>query len=223
MAAEALAHGWDQNTLLTLHQWMKDAAAGAARWITADRRWAIVVEHETDLLVYRSYTPTDVELVFMPPTWDLTKPESRVVAYTDGSGTTAKKAAGIGVALYRQDAAPEYVAENIGEGTNNRAELCAIWRALRAVPDTGRDVDIYSDSEYAIGALTQDWARNVNAELIENIRIDLTLRQRQRSGGHKPVRFFHVDGHAGNEGNEVADKLANIGRKLVKKISLYEG
>lgn len=135
-----------------------------------------------------------------------------VIAYTDGSGTTAGKTAGIGVVIYEKGQPPLYIAENIGKGTNNVAELRAIWRVLKQFPDKSQPITIYSDSEYAIGSLTLDWSPQANRELIEQIRADLESRTN--------VKLIHVDGHSGHEGNEIADALANIGRKLVKKVSL---
>jgi ribonuclease HI len=208
-AAHLLAAGWRRDTLSTLNSAMRDYDADGAK-IVANHLLAI--KHETTLLAYRSYAPADIERVFAPPV-DLCKP---VIAYCDGSGNTSDKPAGIGVVVYGLDANPVFIAENIGLGTNNRAELCAAWRALRAVPDTAQCLVIRTDSEYTAGALTKDWARNSNAELIGNIRRDLSFR-------HGNVRFEHVDGHAGIEGNEVADKLANIGRKLITTVSMYEG
>lgn len=135
-----------------------------------------------------------------------------VIAYADGSGTTAGKVAGIGVVIYEKGQRPLYIAENIGPGTNNVAELRAIWRILKQFPDRDRRIIIYSDSEYAIGSLTLDWSPQANKELIEAIRADLSTRT--------GVMFIHVDGHSGHTGNEIADQLANIGRKLVKEVSL---
>jgi ribonuclease HI len=212
-AVRALAAGWRKDTLLALNQIMRCGEKGGD--FIAD--WAFVTEPDPSCglmskrIIYRSYTPADVENSFLqaPDT------EIEVTAFADGSGNTFDKPAGIGVVIYRPWAQTEFVAEHIGLGTNNRAELCAIWRGLRAVPDTAQALLIKSDSQYAIGALTKEWMRNKNAELIENIRKDLGLRL--------AVRFEHVDGHSGHEGNEVADRLAKIGCKLVTKVSLYEG
>jgi len=138
-----------------------------------------------------------------------------VIAYCDGSGTTANKPAGIGVVLYRENRDPVLIAKNIGNGTNNVAELTAVWEALRACPNTNTPILIKTDSQYTIGVLTnRDWTLNVNVELIQKIRTDLDLRK-------KNIAFEHVDGHSGIEGNETADSLAKIARKIVTKVSLY--
>lgn len=126
--------------------------------------------------------------------------------WCDGSGTTAGRPAGIGVACL-QPASTVWVcvAESVGLGTNNYAELKAIERALALFP---RDIKllIRSDSAYAIGSVTLPWKAEANKELIESIRAELALRKGN-------VRFEHCDGHAGVVGNEMADALAKVGRK----------
>lgn len=136
-----------------------------------------------------------------------------VIAYADGSGTTSNKIAGIGVVIYEKGKVPLYIAECIGPGTNNRAELIAIWRIIKQFPELDRRILIYSDSEYAIGSLTLNWSPQVNQDLIANIRKDLATRT--------GICLEHVDGHAGINGNEIADSLAKIGRKYVKEITVY--
>lgn len=158
------------------------------------------------------YNGSDGRELTLASRFQYTPPPEETVCYCDGSGTTQEKPSGIGVVVYEPHCAPQLIAENIGPGTNNRAELAAIWRALRAVPDLQRRILIRSDSEYAQGVLTKDWALKSNVELITAIREDLALR-----GNH--VRFEYVAGHAGIEGNELADRLANIGRKVVSKIT----
>lgn len=170
--------------------------------------WGLNIEGS--LLIYRSYNLIEIQAAFDSVTG------GEFIAYCDGSGTTGDKPAGIGCYINRVVDKPLFFAENIGPGTNNRAELCAIWRALRTFPDVSQKLLIRTDSEYAIGSLTKDWARNKNEELITNIRLDLGHRRGN-------VRFEHVDGHSGVEGNEVADKLAAIGRKIITTVSVYEG
>lgn len=139
--------------------------------------------------------------------------KEKATVYTDGSGTTKDKPAGIGV--YVIDGPHRvFVSENIGNGTNNRAELCAIWRALRQFPWLHKPILVRSDSEYAIGSMTQDWHPNVNADLIRRMREDLAERNFK-------VEFEHVPGHSKIEGNEIADRLSGVGRKLVTLVTDY--
>ncbi len=171
-----------------------------------DYFWGIYVPAR-GLLFYPSTSPTEIVRAFSEP---VTK-NLATVAYCDGSGMTSDKVAGIGVAIYQSGERPVLIAENIGKGTNNVAELRAIWRALQQFPNVNQRMIICSDSEYAIGSMTKAWNASANAELIRYMRADLAMRPN--------VKFKHVDGHSGVMGNEVADQLANIGRKLVTEIS----
>jgi len=81
------------------------------------------------------------------------------------------------------------------------------------------DALIYSDSHYAIKCVTE-WFQNwiargwvtsgsgkkqvENRDLVEEIL--LVIRDREQAGGK--TRFEWVKGHAGDEGNEGADRLA---------------
>lgn len=127
-----------------------------------------------------------------------------VDVWCDGSGTSLDSEAGAGIVLM----VPGYdrVERGIylGHGTNNFAELSAIRNAVlllaeMKVPPT-RKIRVYSDSEYAIGALTKSWDIKANADIVDATKA--VCRTYPRLG------LFHVKGHAGNEGNEAADKLA---------------
>lgn len=128
------------------------------------------------------------------------------VIWTDGSGTFNDDHAGIGVVVDEGEHGIREYSEYIGLGTNNVAELTAIYRGLQAVPDRRRKILVRSDSEYSIGILTKPWVPKKNKELVEAIRADLEWRGPN-------VRFQHVRGHVGIEGNERADKLAKAGRE----------
>lgn len=107
-------------------------------------------------------------------------------------------------------------------GTNQIAELTAVLVALRTYrPGTARaakNLTIYSDSSYAIGASTtwlegwkaKGWMRAgkkpiSNLPIIQAIDAELTLRH--ENGG--TVKFIWVKGHSGDIHNEQADELAN--------------
>jgi ribonuclease HI len=211
-AAHMLAHGWRRDTIKTIHLSLRDIDANVADFVSY---WGLKLDN--GLLLYRSYTPDDVERAIQPPV----DQRKDVVIFTDGSGTKEDKPAGIGVVVYRPWGQPEYIAQNIGLGTNNRAELAAIWRGLQAVPDTCQKILIRSDSEYAMGMVETNRNRaNVNIPLIEAIRLDLA--QRRDACDESLVTFQHVNGHAGVLGNEIADRLAGIGRKLITDVTKFE-
>lgn len=123
--------------------------------------------------------------------------------YADGSGTTANKDAGIGTVVIRNSTVT-IVGDWIGQGTNNVAELTAIYRGLQEIPCRDADITIHSDSQYALGSLSQDWKIKANKDLILEIRVDLERRSN--------VQYKHVRGHNGDMWQEICDQLAHMGR-----------
>jgi ribonuclease HI len=98
--------------------------------------------------------------------------------------------------------------------TNNRMELTAVIRALEALkrPST---VHVHTDSQYVqkgINEWIHNWKRNgwrtsdkkpvKNADLWQEL--DTLAREHE-------IKWSWIKGHAGNAGNERADRLANRG------------
>jgi ribonuclease HI len=89
----------------------------------------------------------------------------------------------------------------LGEGTNQRAEILAVSEALLRVKDRpNSDVRVYTDSQYAIGALTAGWKVRANPEIVDFARI---LMRECAS-----FRMFKEPGHSGHPENERANELA---------------
>lgn len=127
---------------------------------------------------------------------------------------------------------PDPKSRNVSEAlkgsrqTNQRAELTAIVRALDIAP-LNRDVTIYTDSRYSIDCVTnwyKNWVRNKwmtvknkpveNKDLIMDIRQKIDEREHLKSGTY----FVWVKGHANDEGNIAADRLAVEGATMGKGI-----
>jgi ribonuclease HI len=122
-----------------------------------------------------------------------------VVIYTDGASSGNPGPAGIGVVLQWGGHRRE-ISRYIGTATNNIAELEAIRAALDAVKNPRLPVLLYTDSSYAHGLLTLGWKARKNTALVEEIRSRLTR--------FSDITIRKVRGHAGDEGNERADRLA---------------
>ncbi len=98
--------------------------------------------------------------------------------------------------------------------TNNRMEMMAVIRALDALKRSCRII-IHTDSTYVMKGMTEwmeNWKRRgwktANRKPVKNQ--DLWEELDAATARHC-VRWHWVEGHAGHEGNERADALANRG------------
>jgi len=129
------------------------------------------------------------------------------VAYTDGACRGNPGPAGSGVVLNLADGRRAEASRSLGRATNNVGELTAIGIALALLDEAEIAADapvaILTDSDYSHGVLCRGWKAKANAALIGELREAL---------GERPGVTIHwVAGHAGVEGNERADQLANAG------------
>jgi len=126
-------------------------------------------------------------------------PDNAVCIYTDGASSGNPGPSGIGVFLkYRTH--EKTISEYIGVATNNIAELKAIKAGLAEVKKKNLPVRVFTDSGYAYGLLVLGWKAKKNQEIIEGIKTLMT--------GFTDLAIIKVKGHAGDEYNERADKLA---------------
>lgn len=137
--------------------------------------------------------------------------------FADGGCEPNPGKAGSGVAVYRDGQVAElwYGLYN-PKGTNNTAELHALHQALLMAEkeiEQRNTVAIFCDSKYAIQCVTQ-WAAGwekkgwkkpggdiKNLDLIQPAYALYTKLK-------KSVQVLHVNGHAGIEGNELADRMS---------------
>ena len=126
-------------------------------------------------------------------------PDNAIHVWTDGACTGNPGPAGLGVVII-DDGKHRELSEYLGEGTNNIAELMAIYRGLEEIADKQRPVFVYSDSAYSIGLLTQNWKAKANTELVTKLR---ALTKQFLS-----LKFVKVAAHAGVVLNERVDELA---------------
>ena len=98
------------------------------------------------------------------------------------------------------------------QGTNNLGELTAILRLLEATADTGEDLHILADSQYAINVVSKwrlGWKKRgwtkADKKPIKNLEL---IQEIDRAMEGRRVTFEWVKGHAGHRMNERADDLA---------------
>jgi ribonuclease HI len=131
--------------------------------------------------------------------------------YTDGACRGNPGPGGWGVLLRARGAEKELYGADPGT-TNNRMELTAVIRALEALRRPS-EVRVYTDSQYVqkgISTWIADWKRRgwrtADRKPVKNE--DLWRRLDELAARHR-VEWHWVRGHAGHDGNERADALAN--------------
>jgi ribonuclease HI len=129
--------------------------------------------------------------------------EDTIVIHTDGACSGNPGPAGIGVHLQRADEIVE-ISEYIGSGTNNIAELTAILRGLECLREDEKKsvIHLYTDSGWSLGVLVGGWKAKTNLELIAEIK--------KLTDELPKLELLKVRGHAGEDGNEEADRLATM-------------
>lgn len=137
-----------------------------------------------------------------------------LIAYTDGG---CRGNPGIGSwAFVLVNPATGTALERTGgerETTNNRMELMGPIEALRALRRDQIAVTIHSDSQYVVKGMTE-WVRGWQkrgwrkADGKPVLNADLWQVLVAEAARHR-VRWQWVEGHAGHQGNERVDLLAN--------------
>ncbi|MGB5621462.1 MAG: ribonuclease HI [Gammaproteobacteria bacterium] len=138
---------------------------------------------------------------------------SRVVIYTDGACRGNPGPGGWGAVL-RCNGRDKELFGGEADTTNNRMELTAAIRGLEALK-RHCEVDLFTDSEYLRLGITQ-WMKNwkkrgwktASRKPVKNQDLWQAL---DAEAARHDVRWHWVKGHAGDEGNEWADELANRG------------
>ena len=133
-----------------------------------------------------------------------------VTLYTDGA-CSGNPGPGGWAAILRYGAAVRELSGGEPETTNNRMELMGVIAGLSALKEKCA-VELYSDSQYIVNALTNGWLRDwkrrgwkrrdgelKNAELWQEL--DALLQKHT-------VTAHWVKGHADNEYNNRCDALA---------------
>ena len=136
-----------------------------------------------------------------------------VVIYTDGACKGNPGVGGWG-ALLQYGERERRLHGGDAETTNNRMELTAAIRALQALTEPCT-VALYTDSSYVQQGISDwmaDWKRRgwktAANKPVKNQDLWQALDQAVRR--HR-VSWRWVKGHAGDPGNEEADRLANLG------------
>ncbi len=147
-----------------------------------------------------------------------------IYLYTDGSSRGNPGPGGFGVVLVCGNLRKE-MSEGFALTTNNRMELLAVIRGLRAIKWTGAQVHVVSDSSYVVNAINKGWIRSWQQRGFAKVKnVDLWLQLIPLLNMHSVV-FHWIKGHAGHPENEKCDQMAvaaALGANLSED-SGYEG
>jgi ribonuclease HI len=142
----------------------------------------------------------------------------KVLIYTDGACKGNPGPGGWG-ALLRVGAHEKELFGGEPETTNNRMELAAVINALASLKRPC-SVEVYTDSQYVRNGITEwlaQWRRRgwktADRKPVKNVDLWQAL---EREAGRHEVQWHWVRGHAGHDGNERADQLANRGVESLK-------
>jgi ribonuclease HI len=155
-----------------------------------------------------------------------------VSIYCDGACEPNPGNAGSGIVVYRAgELAQLWFGLYNPMGTNNTAELNALYHALRMAEkaiETGNSVEVCSDSAYSINCI-RSWAPSWEKKgwkksggEIKNLEIIQDCYAIYR-GIKEDLNLTHVAAHVGTEGNELADRMAMLGAlRKEKELRLYQ-
>ena len=158
-------------------------------------------------------TPTHKTKATPKPKPMVTPKDGSIVIYTDGGCLNNPGPGGYGVVIKNGKKTKE-LSGGYRLTTNNRMELMACIVGLDSLKK-GSSVTLFSDSKYVVDGITKGWAVRWQAngwmrtKKEKAINPDLWEKLLGLCGKHD-VQFRWVKGHAGNEGNERCDQLANV-------------
>lgn len=134
---------------------------------------------------------------------------SQYIIFTDGAYSSLRDQGGIGVVFIRDNKKVYEFSKMIPHTTNNRCELSAIIYALHAISKPIESITIYTDSQYVLGCINENWARKKNQTLW--YIFDQKLKQVKNLCPN--IEFKWIKGHSSKSDflskmNDLTDKLA---------------
>ncbi len=134
----------------------------------------------------------------------------KIKIYTDGACSGNPGKGGWGVLIQENDNEKKLSGSELST-TNNRMELTAVIKALEHY-DEAREIEVFTDSKYVMQGITEwikNWKNNhwKTSQKKDVKNKDLWVLLDTVSAKHD-IKWSWVKGHAGDYGNEIADKLA---------------
>lgn len=135
-----------------------------------------------------------------------------IEVYTDGACIPNPGSGGWGFVVFENGKEIYRDWGGLNKTTNNIMEMTAIVQALEFLE--GREATVYSDSQYCINGLNSwrhSWKRSKwKKGMLKNVELWKDL---DALADASKAKFSWVKGHNGHSGNELADELAERGRR----------
>ena len=134
----------------------------------------------------------------------------KIRIYTDGACSGNPGKGGWGALIQENDDEKKLSGSELNT-TNNRMELTAVIKALEHYNEA-KEIEIFTDSKYVMQGITE-WIKNWKSNHWKTSQKkdvknkDLWVLLDTVSAKHN-IKWSWVKGHAGDYGNEIADKLA---------------
>ena len=137
----------------------------------------------------------------------------QVIMYTDGACRGNPGPGGWGAYITYEGASKEIFGGK-PDTTNNQMELSAAIEGLIALKEPCA-IDLFTDSKYVMDGITQwihNWKKNNwQTAAKKDVKNKELWQQLDELINFHQVQWHWVKGHSGDEGNEMADLLANKG------------
>ena len=137
----------------------------------------------------------------------------QVIIYTDGACRGNPGPGGWGV-LLKFNGTQKEIFGGSSSTTNNKMELKAAIEGLRLLTEPC-SINLYTDSKYVMDGITQwinNWKKNNwKTSTKKDVKNKELWQELDDLMDHHEVTLHWVKGHSGDEGNEMADMLANKG------------
>ena len=137
----------------------------------------------------------------------------QVIMYTDGACRGNPGPGGWGV-LLKFNGTQKEIFGGSSSTTNNKMELKAAIEGLRLLTEPC-SINLHTDSKYVMDGITQwinNWKKNNwKTSTKKDVKNKELWQELDDLMDYHDVKLNWVKGHSGDEGNEMADMLANKG------------